>query len=75
MDACTMSIFLRYVGEEFPDEYCVLFLDKAGWHQAGTLEVPFRMRLVYLPPYSPELNPVEHILGTDTGERVREPCV
>lgn len=36
-------------------------MDQAGWHIAGDLVVPANMRLVYLPPYSPELNPAEHL--------------
>lgn len=42
-------------------DYCAIFLDGAGWHIAHTLRIPAHMRLVFLPPYSPELNPVEPI--------------
>ena len=35
----------------------LLVLDNAGWH--ANLKIPDGMRLVYLPPYSPELQPVE----------------
>lgn len=38
-----------------------MFLDGAGWHKANALQVPDNMRLDFLPPYSPQLNPVEHI--------------
>ena len=38
-----------------------MFLDGAGWHRANDLSVPDNMRLEALPPYSPQLNPVEHI--------------
>src|SRR5215204_3020872 len=39
----------------------VLELDNAGWHTAPNLAVPDGIRLVYLPPYSPELQPAEHL--------------
>src|SRR3712207_2972558 len=39
----------------------VLGLDNAGWHTAPNLAVPDGIRLVYLPPYSPELQPAEHL--------------
>lgn len=39
----------------------LLVLDGAGWHKARILPVPERLRLVYLPPYTPECNPTEHI--------------
>ena len=38
-------------------ELIVMFLDKAGWHTAKALTIPENVRLCYLPPYSPELNP------------------
>jgi transposase len=37
----------------------VLVLDNAGWHGAANLKIPDGIRLVYLPPYSPELQPAE----------------
>jgi transposase len=40
--------------------HAVLGLDGAGWHQAGgTLSVPDTITLLSLPPYAPELNPME----------------
>ena len=38
-----------------------MVLDGAGWHRNESLVVPDNIRLVKLPPYSPELNPVEHL--------------
>ena len=35
--------------------------DGAGWHGARALAVPANVTLVPLPPYSPELNPVERV--------------
>ena len=40
----------------------VLICDGAGWHQTGgSLEVPDNIVLLHLPPYSPELNPMENV--------------
>ena len=61
VNAETMSIFLASVAERHADEFIVMVMDRAGWHIAGGLVVPQNMRLVYLPPYSPELNPAEHL--------------
>jgi hypothetical protein len=42
--------------------HAVLTLDRAGWHQTGgELKLPSNISLLHLPPYSPELNPVENI--------------
>jgi transposase len=39
----------------------VVILDRAGWHRSQGLVVPGNITLLELPPYSPELNPVERI--------------
>jgi putative transposase len=56
-----MAIFLRQVAERFNDDFIIMFMDKASWHTAGKLKVPKNMKLLFLPPYSPQLNPVEHL--------------
>jgi transposase len=38
-----------------------MVLDQAGWHDSRALNVPANVTLVPLPPYSPELNPVERV--------------
>ena len=39
----------------------ILVLDRAGWHVSAQLAVPEGLRLVFLPPYSPELQPAERL--------------
>jgi hypothetical protein len=39
----------------------VLVLDNAGWHVSGDLVVPPGIELAFLPPYTPELQPAEHL--------------
>ncbi len=56
-----MQIFLEEVASRHPGERLLMILDGAGWHRESCLNIPANMRLVSLPPYSPELNPVEHI--------------
>jgi putative transposase len=41
--------------------HALLVLDGAGWHKSQGLAVPDNITLLTLPPYSPELNPVERI--------------
>lgn len=60
-DAACMNLFLAELAHRHPDEFIVLVLDGAGWHHAHTLAIPKHMSLIFLPPYSPELNPVEHL--------------
>jgi hypothetical protein len=58
----TMGLFLAEFAAGLPgDVHAVLVLDRAGWHGAKALAVPANVTLVPLPPYSPELNPVERV--------------
>ncbi len=44
-----------------PEEKIVMIPDGAGWHKSKSLAIPDNVRLVFLPPYSPELNPMENL--------------
>lgn len=39
----------------------VLIVDQAGWHVTPKLKIPDNISLLFLPPRSPELNPVENV--------------
>jgi transposase len=56
-----MQLFLDEVAQRHSQDNIVMVLDGAGWHTADDLIAPANMRLLLLPPYSPELNPVEHL--------------
>jgi transposase len=55
-----LAAFAKAVGAG-PRKQIVLVLDRAGWHVSGKLQVPEHVHLLLLPPYSPELNPAEHL--------------
>jgi transposase-like protein len=61
VNAEAMSLFLAEVAERHRQDYILMVLDGAGWHRARELVIPNNMSLVFLPPYSPELNPMEHV--------------
>ena len=57
-----MQAFLDAFAETIADdEHVALVLDGAGWHNGKSLRVQSNITLVPLPPYSPELNPVERV--------------
>jgi DDE superfamily endonuclease len=57
-----MNTFLVELARAVPsDTHAVLVLDRAGWHLSADLAVPTNLTLVHLPPYSPELNPIEKV--------------
>ena len=55
-----LTAFAQQVGAG-PTEQIVLVLDRAGWHASVRLRVPEHVHLLFLPPYSPELQPAEHL--------------
>ena len=60
-DAQAMDIFLKILSEQQQQERIILCMDKAGWHTTKQLKIPENIIIWFLPPYSPELNPVELI--------------
>lgn len=56
-----MQLFITEIAQRYPDENIVMVIDGAGWHQSKGLKPAENLRLHFLPPYSPELNPQEHI--------------
>ena len=58
----TMQIYLDAFSKTVPaNEHVAMFMDQAGWHGAKALEVPANITIVPIPPYSPQLNPVERL--------------
>lgn len=57
-----MNHHLRFISEQVaPDVHVILVMDQAGWHSTKGLQVPDNISLFFLPPYSPELNPIERL--------------
>ena len=61
-NTATMQKFLGRAAKKLgPREHAVMVLDRAGWHIAKQLKWPRRITPLFLPPYSPELNPAERL--------------
>ena len=60
-DTQCFQIFLETLAQKYPRQLILLFVDGAGNHHSGELEVPANIMLRFLPPYSPELNPQENL--------------
>ncbi len=67
-----MSIHLAEISKRVsPDAHGVVICDGAGWHQTGgRLTVPENVSLLPLPPYAPELNPMENVWEYLRGNRL-----
>ena len=55
-----LAAFARAAGAS-PTKQIVLVLDRAGWHASPKLRVPEHVHLLFLPAFSPELQPAEHL--------------
>lgn len=62
-DATTecMQIFLDHLSHKFANNLLVMQVDGAGWHRSQQLHIPPNIVLLFQPPYSPELNPIEGV--------------
>lgn len=62
LNTVVVNIFLREFSQTLADdEHAVMIWDGAGFHTSKSLRVPENITLVQLPPYSPELNPMENL--------------
>jgi transposase len=61
-DTGTFNVFLEILSAEIKSgEHAVLIMDQAGWHKSKQMKLPENITVLLLPPYSPELNPVENL--------------
>lgn len=56
-----MNVFLRELGKAYEDDVILVVCDRAAWHKSRTLILPENIELFYLPPATPEMNPIEQI--------------
>ena len=56
-----MNLFLDQVSKDFNHNEIIMQVDGAGWHKSKDLKIPPNIHFIIQPPYSPEVNPVEHI--------------
>ena len=72
--ACFQA-FLDALARKFARQDILLVLDGAPNHRWGVLIVPDNITLLYLPPYSPELNPKENIWDEISRENLQKTAV
>ncbi|HET7361281.1 MAG TPA: IS630 family transposase [Salinimicrobium sp.] len=62
LPTCNSALFQIYMDEmalHRPSEFKIIVLDNGAFHKAKSLQIPENIALLFLPPYSPELNPAE----------------
>jgi DDE superfamily endonuclease len=59
LNAGTFQLWVDAFARAFPDSLDLLLVDHRGAHTPQRLTLPANVRLVFFPPYRPELNPIE----------------
>ncbi|MDD4495382.1 MAG: transposase, partial [Eubacteriales bacterium] len=56
-----MNVFLQKLSDTYPHDRILLVCDGAAWHKSNALVIPQNIRLLFIPPATPEMNPIEQI--------------
>ena len=59
--AIRTNVFLDLLSKEFPEDQILLICDGAAWHKSQSLVIPANIHLAFIPPYTPEMNPIEQV--------------
>ena len=59
LDSVCFNEYLKQLSKRFKNEKIVLIMDNASFHKSKKLKIPKNIKIEYIPPYSPELNPQE----------------
>jgi len=55
----TFQVFMDAFGQQYPRTTNIMIMDRGAFHMARDLVIPGNVTFIFLPPYSPELNPIE----------------
>ncbi len=56
-----MNIFLEELSQKYKEDMILLICDGAAWHKSKELQIPENIQITHIPPYTPEMNPIEQI--------------
>ncbi|VMQ95724.1 transposase family protein [Streptococcus pneumoniae] len=56
-----MNEFLQQSSAYYSDDYLILVMDSATWYKSQALELPENITCTFIPPYTPEMNPIEQV--------------
>lgn len=56
-----MNVFLEELSKDYKEDKILLVCDGATWHKSNGLKIPENIEIIHIPPYTPEMNPIEQI--------------
>ena len=73
-DTECMNMFLQELSKKYADDVIILVCDGAGRHKSKSLTIPENIEIVFIPPYTPEINPIEQIWEEIREKGFRNEC-
>lgn len=61
LDGLCFEAFLKEFSKEYSDTLNIIVLDNASAHTTSKIKIPENVKLIFQPPYTPEVNPVERL--------------
>ena len=61
VDTTIFESYLKHFSQHKPKEYKIVIIDNAGFHSTKNITIPDNIKLIRIPPYTPELNPCEKV--------------
>ncbi|MHA2079500.1 MAG: IS630 family transposase [Candidatus Thorarchaeota archaeon] len=61
LDTQCFQIYVDEFSKAYDNSLNLLLLDRGAFHRSSSLNVPSNVALIFIPPYSPELNPIERL--------------
>ena len=61
LDGLCFEAFLKEFSKQYPDTLNIIVLDNASAHRTSKINIPDNIKLIFQPPYTPEVNPVERL--------------
>jgi len=61
LDTTCFQIYIDEFSRAYPDSFNIMLLDRGRFHRSKSLRLPSNIAFIFLPAYSPELNPIERV--------------
>ena len=59
--ALKLSSYFFKIPNSYPNDQILLVCDGAAWHKSKSMIIPKNIHIIFIPPYTPEMNPIEQI--------------
>jgi len=68
LDTACFQAYLDEFSKAYKDSFNIILLDRGSFHKSKSLKIPHNIAFILLPPYSPELNPIERVWESVKGD-------